>query len=104
MRLVGISPEEGRGRVYKPVGCSACNNSGYKGRRAIFEMMVMNSEIREMAFAMKPIAQIRRAALQAGMRPLVSDGKIKVLKGLTTPKEVASSAQIDDFIDKAQAG
>jgi type IV pilus assembly protein PilB len=97
LKLVGITPEEARGKVYKAVGCPNCNNTGFRGRKAIFEMMVMNSEIRDLAFKMAPIAQIRRAALAAGMRPLVSDGKIKVLKGTTTPKEIAQSAQLDDF-------
>ena len=95
--LVGITPDEAKGRVLKAVGCPNCNNTGYRGRRAIFELMGMNSEIRELAFKLAPINQVRHAAIVNGMRPLVTDGKIKVLKGMTTPHEVSMSAQIDEF-------
>jgi type IV pilus assembly protein PilB len=98
--LTGITPEEAKGRVMRAVGCPNCNNTGYRGRRAIFELMPMNSEIRELAFKLAPIVQVRKAALAAGMRPLVGDGRIKILKGMTTPAEVSSSAQIEEFAGK----
>ncbi len=97
LKLIGITPEEAKGRVLKAVGCPSCNNTGYRGRKAIFEMMTMNSEIRELAFKLAPINQVRHAAIVNGMRPLVTDGRLKVLKGLTTPVEVSMSAQIDEF-------
>ncbi len=93
--LTGITKEEALGRVMKPVGCSVCNNTGYKGRQAIFELMQMNSEIRELAFNLAPISQIRAAAVNNGMRPLVTDGKIKILRGVTTPDEVSKMAQVE---------
>jgi type IV pilus assembly protein PilB len=77
------------------VGCPACSNSGYRGRKAIFEMMTMSSEIRELAFKRAATTQIRKAAIASGMAPLVNDGKAKVLKGLTTPEEVARMAQVE---------
>jgi type IV pilus assembly protein PilB len=83
--------------VLRSVGCPNCNSTGYRGRKAIFELMAMNTEIRELAFKLAPISQVRRAALAAGMRPLVGDGRLKILKGVTTPAEVASCAQIDEF-------
>jgi type IV pilus assembly protein PilB len=95
LRLVGITPEEAEGKVMRPVGCEQCNGSGYRGRKAIFELMQMNSEIRELAFNRASITELRRAALNAGMRPLVADGKIKVLRGDTTPDEVARMAQVE---------
>ncbi|MBY0312833.1 MAG: Flp pilus assembly complex ATPase component TadA [Phycisphaerales bacterium] len=95
LHLCGMTPDEARGKAHKNVGCDQCNNAGYRGRQAIFEMMLMNSEIREMAFNMAPIEQIRKAALAAGMRSLVQDGKIKILKGVTTPDEVARMAQVE---------
>jgi len=97
--LIGLRPEEAAGRVYMPVGCPACNGNGFKGRQAIFELMQMNSEIRELAFAMSSIAKLRHAALANGMRPLVYDGKLKVLRGVTTPAEIAKMAQIDGMVD-----
>ncbi len=94
--LVGITPEErASGRILKPVGCPNCNNIGYRGRQGIFEMMVMNTAIRELAFKLAPISELRRAALQSGMKPLVADGKLKVLNGVTTPDEIARMTQVD---------
>jgi type IV pilus assembly protein PilB len=94
LHLVGITPAEAVGKVHKAVGCPACNSTGFRGRKAIFEMMVMNSLIRELAFKQSALSEIRRAAIANGMRPLVEDGKIKVLKAVTTPDEIAKNAQV----------
>jgi type IV pilus assembly protein PilB len=99
LRLTGITPEEAAGKVMKPVGCSVCNGTGFKGRKAIFEMMLMSSEIRELAFSQAPIAKIRHSAIAAGMRPLVEDGKIKILKGATAPAEIAAQAQVEGIVE-----
>jgi type IV pilus assembly protein PilB len=98
LKLVGI--DEGdveRGNICGPGRCSNCGNSGFRGRKAIFEMMVMNSEIRDLAFERAPIAKIREAAIRGGMRSLLSDGKLKILRGDTVPAEVARFAQIEGF-------
>jgi len=99
LALTNITKEEARGKICKPVGCNTCSGTGFRGRKAIFEMMVMNSEIREMAFNMAPISKIRHAALANGMRPLVEDGKIKILKGITTADEIAKMAQVEGNVD-----
>jgi len=97
LRLVGITPEErAQNTIYKAIGCEKCGGSGYRGRKAIFELMVMNSEIRDLAFRMEPLVQVRRAALNNGMRSLTEDGKLKVLKGVTTPADIARITQADD--------
>jgi type IV pilus assembly protein PilB len=96
LRLTGITDEDrARHQIQGPVGCDYCSGTGYKGRKAIFEMMTMNSEIRDLAFQQAPVTEIRRAALAAGMKPLVDDGKVKVLKGVTSAAEVARLAQVD---------
>jgi type II secretory ATPase GspE/PulE/Tfp pilus assembly ATPase PilB-like protein len=95
LALTGIKPEEAIGKVHKAVGCAECNNTGYRGRKAIFEMMIMNAHIRDLAFNLAPISEIRAAALAGGMRPLVEDGKLKILNGVTTPEEIASTTQTD---------
>jgi type IV pilus assembly protein PilB len=96
LALCGLTMDEARGKAMKPVGCENCNNTGYRGRKAIFEMMSMTGEIREMAFNMAPIEHIRKAAIANGMRTLVEDGKLKILKGFTTPDEIARMAQTDE--------
>ncbi len=98
LRLVNISDEEVQaGSIHRAVGCAKCNGSGYRGRMAIFELMVMNSEIRELAFERASISAIRQAAIRGGMRSLLGDGKVKILRGVTTPDEVARFAQIEGF-------
>ncbi|MFG0242386.1 MAG: GspE/PulE family protein [Phycisphaerales bacterium JB054] len=94
LNLIDLDPADAIGRVHKPVGCPVCVNTGFKGRRAIFEMMLMNSEIRDLAFNRAPVVQLRNAALKSGMLPLVHDGKLKVLGGMTTADEVARVAQV----------
>ena len=96
LRLVDISKEDLETHtIYRPVGCGHCGNVGFHGRKAIFELMCLNSEIRELAFKRATISEIRDAATRAGMRTLLADGKIKILKGVTTPDEVARFAQAE---------
>ena len=95
LSLIGLSPADGAGKVYKAVGCENCNRTGYRGRKAIFEMMLMNSQIRDLAFNLAPLPDVRKAAISNGMRTLVEDGKLKVLAGVTTPDEIARVAQVD---------
>jgi type IV pilus assembly protein PilB len=95
LRLIGLTPEQAAGKAMKPVGCDNCNGIGYRGRKGIYEMMVMNSTIRDLAFRVAPVTEIRRAALEAGMRPLVGDGCIKVLNGMTTADEIARMTQAE---------
>ena len=96
LRLVGLTPEEAEGKVYKPVP-SAEAPTGYKGRKGIFEMMQMNAEIRDAAFDLAPVSELRRLALQNGMRSLVEDGKVKILNGVTTPDEIARVTQVEEM-------
>ena len=98
MRLVGITAEEAAmGSIMRPVGCAACDGTGFRGRRAIFELMVMNSEIRDLAFNRASVSKVRAAAIRGGMRSLVGDGKIKILRGNTTPTEIANFAQVEGY-------
>ncbi|RMH29896.1 MAG: type II/IV secretion system protein [Planctomycetota bacterium] len=94
LSLIDLKLKDALGKVYKPVPCDAAPG-GYKGRKGIYEMMIMNSELRELAFKLAPVAELRRAALASGMRPLHADGRIKVLNGVTTPEEIARVSQAD---------
>lgn len=96
MRVAGITAAEiANGNIMKPVGCPKCANIGYRGRRGVYEMMVMNSEIRDLAFQRSTVSKLRGAAVRSGMRTLLGDGKIKVLNGMTTAEEVATFAQAE---------
>ncbi len=99
LHMLGFSDRELEGKqVYRAVGCPACNGSGYRGRKGIFEMMVMNNEIRELAFKRSPSTVIRKAAKASGMKTLLDDGKNKILTGMTTPAEIARVTQAEGLI------
>jgi type IV pilus assembly protein PilB len=99
MRLVGFDPNKmADTKVYKGRGCKACNGTGYRGRMAIFEMLEMNNELRDLAFERAPTNKVRRAAKTSGMKSLVEDGRLKILKGLTTPEEVSRITQEEGII------
>ncbi len=99
LALVGLDRDQAAGRVYKAVGCPKCNGTGFRGRRAIFEMMQMNQQLRDMTFKQTPVAELRRAAIANGMKTLLDDGKQKILKGFTTPGEIAKFAQTSVDMD-----
>ncbi len=99
LRLLGIDGAEIKKRpIYKGAGCSACHNTGYRGRLGIFEMVEMNNELRELAFKRAPTSDLRKAAKATGMRTLAEDGILKLFKGITTPEEVSRSAQIEGVV------
>ena len=94
MRGLGVTEDQlSQATFCKPVGCETCHGVGFRGRLGIFEIMVMNPEIREMAFKHRPLNELRQAARALGMRPLLEDGLIKVMRGITTLDEVLARAQ-----------
>lgn len=74
--------------VPKAVGCSACSNTGYKGRMAVHEIMTVTEEIERLCVAEASSEDIKRAAVAQGMTTLRDDGLIKVLQGKTTIEEI----------------
>lgn len=94
VRLCGFTEERLKDvTIYKAGGCPHCNNTGYRGRQGIFEMLQMNAELRELAFNRAGIAEIRRAARASGMTTLLEDGQRKILKGTTSLEELMRLAQ-----------
>ncbi|PIE23370.1 MAG: pilus assembly protein PilB [Planctomycetota bacterium] len=88
LRSIGIGPADLSGAVYRAKGCDKCS-SGYLGRRGIFELMVMDDELREMCFRQEPTLKIREYAQRSGgMFSLRQDGARKVLEGHTSIEEV----------------
>jgi len=99
LRLLDMTSEDiEKHPIYKGTGCSHCQGTGYRGRIAIFEMVEMNSELRELAFAKAPTTELRKAAEASGMRTLRNDGKIKLFKGITTPEEVVKITQTEGVL------
>jgi len=91
IKAAGITPDQlSRAHFLRGRGCNYCHHTGYRGRLGIFELMKMNSGIREMTFNRAPTQEIRRQARLLGMRTLLEDGVEKALKGITTLEEVLS--------------
>ena len=85
----GINPELFKERqVYKAIGCSKCQNTGYHGRIGIFEMIKVDESIRKMIVSRKDASYIRDACVRNGMKTMLDDGIEKVLEGITTIDEV----------------
>ena len=82
-------------RVMRPVGCEACRGKGFKGRMGIFEMFLVDDEVRNMVNNNASTIALRQRARELGMRTLREDGVRKVLAGLTTADEVISSTMAD---------
>jgi type II secretory ATPase GspE/PulE/Tfp pilus assembly ATPase PilB-like protein len=99
LKLTGIRPEDIQERtLYKPRGCEHCSGIGFRGRIGIFEMMIMNNELRTLAFERAPTNKIRKAALASGMKSLLMDGRVKVLNGVTTAEEIVKVAQVEGVV------
>jgi type II secretory ATPase GspE/PulE/Tfp pilus assembly ATPase PilB-like protein len=77
-------------QVMKPVGCERCRGTGYRGRMGIFEIFVIDDEVRHMINNKKPTLLLRQKARELGMRTLREDGVRKVLGGMTSAEEVIS--------------
>lgn len=81
-------------KTYDAVGCKKCNNSGYYERIGIFEVLVLNDEIRELVVNNSSAIEIRKAALESGYTPLVIDGIGKVINGITNLQELNNKLAI----------
>jgi general secretion pathway protein E len=76
------------GTVFETVGCTVCNQLGYKGRTGIYELLMVNDSVRRLALAKADAGSIRTAAIEDGMVALRFDGARKVMQGMTTIEEV----------------
>jgi len=83
--------------IPRAVGCNECRGRGYKGRIGIFEVLFMNEELRAMALKQASTSEIRRLAVQLGMKGLREDGWRKVAAGWTTVDEVMRLTQEEEF-------
>ncbi len=81
--------------VMRPVGCENCRGKGYKGRMGIFEMFLVDDEVRNMINNNASTIALRQRARELGMRTLREDGVRKVLAGMTTAEEVISTTMAD---------
>jgi len=85
--MLGLSPTADV-KLYRAVGCVSCDGTGYKGRTSITETMVMNDHIRRLTVGKSSSSEIKRVALESGMKTMQEDGSAKLLAGITTVEEV----------------
>jgi len=86
---VGFSPEEAKKtKIYSPQGCELCSNTGYKGRIALFEVLELDEEIKEMVILGSTTSEIRKKSKVKGMLTLRESGIEKIKQGITSIEEV----------------
>ena len=85
----GLTPDMARGMKFKHAkGCGHCRGTGFKGRKALAELLVLNDELREMIVAREPIRQLKEAARHSGMRTIREAAIEAVAEGVTTLQEI----------------
>jgi type IV pilus assembly protein PilB len=86
---VGFSPEEATQlKTYRGTGCQTCNNTGYKGRIGLYEVMEITDDIRELILVGASALELRKRAVEDGMITLRGSGLRKIRDGVTTIEEV----------------
>ena len=88
----GVVPE----KIYKAKGCTSCDNSGYKGRLALLEILKMNSDLDDLLAHGATTKEIKEAAYEQGFFTLADDGIRHILEGITSIKEVARVADLTE--------
>ncbi len=91
LREIGFKEEEvtqANGRLWKGAGCSNCNSTGYRGRVALYEVMPMWDELKELVLQGASAAELKTQAIRCGLRTLRMSGITKCLEGVTTTEEI----------------
>jgi type II secretion system protein E len=83
-------------RIFKGKGCKACNDTGYMGRTAIYEILLVKDELRSLINQKASSDIIKKKAVETGMMTLKQDGWTKVAEGITTPEEVLRVTHLED--------
>ena len=92
---IGFKKEEAAGlKLYKGKGCSVCNNTGYKGRVGLYEVMEVTDELRELIIIGASAMELRRKAIELGMVTLRESGLYKIRDGITTIEEVVKETVV----------
>jgi general secretion pathway protein E len=90
---IGLLPSDLSGPIYRPRGCKACRNTGYRGRIAVQELMVMDDTVRGLVMNKADSAMLRRACTAQGMKLLRQDGAERIMAGQTTIEELLRVTQ-----------
>ncbi len=95
---LGMDPETAKSaKVYRGMGCRACNDTGYKGRVALYEVLPLTDELKEYVLQGYSATELKREGIRLGMKTLRQAGLTKVLEGVTTMEEVSRVTAPDDI-------
>ena len=98
---IGFTKDEAKdAKIYKPNGCSQCNNTGYKGRTGLFEVMKVNQNIKDMILAKASSKLVKTEAIKHGMLSLRRSGLEKIKNGVTSIEEVLRETVKDEEFEK----
>jgi general secretion pathway protein E len=98
IRRLGVSPAQARERtVFRAAGCERCMDTGYTGRTAIYELLLLDDEIRKLVLKNVDSGTIKQAAVKKGMSTLRMDGARRALSGITTIEEVLRVTTEDEI-------
>jgi general secretion pathway protein E len=97
---IGVRPPERPVRLHRPTGCAGCNYTGYRGRLGIFELMLVDDELRGMVSQNVDSKSIKQKAVQKGMHTLRTDGARKVLQGVTSVAEVLRATEEEGVVEQ----
>ncbi|MBI3628656.1 MAG: type II secretion system ATPase GspE, partial [Candidatus Rokubacteria bacterium] len=92
---LGLTPQDWREPLFRGKGCGECRGTGYRGRTGIYEMFLINEDVRSLILRKAPTGEIRRYASEHGMVTLRGDGWAKARAGVTTVEEVLRVTQED---------
>ena len=91
-------PEDAKATFYKGTGCPECHHTGYTGRRAAFEILMVNGEVRRLVNSDAPYDELLTAAKKNGYRTMRDSCREMVLRGVTTAEE--ASRTINSTLDE----
>jgi len=100
LREMGVRPPGRPVTLYRAAGCPACANTGYQGRLGIFELMIVDDDIRQLLSTNADSKTIKKMAVSKGMATLRSDGTRKVLSGVTSIAELLRATEEEGSIDQ----
>jgi general secretion pathway protein E len=95
LNRVGLNSVQSSTPIYRAKGCRACRNTGYRGRSAVHELMIVDDDVRELVMRKADASSIRRACTSRGMKILRQDGAERVMAGQTTIEELLRVTQED---------
>jgi type IV pilus assembly protein PilB len=97
LKEIGFTPSQiATAKLSKGAGCKTCNDKGYKGRIALYEVMPFTEDLKELVLQGASTAELKGAAIRGGMRTLRMSGIQKCLEGVTTTEEIGRVTAPDD--------